>query len=160
MIWIHLSILPEMLKTDDRRVTQDQLSKSTETSTSQNFGHLHFCRPTEIPEKSTALRGCARPILVRNDLVLELPSHLTVKQGHPLVCSLPFHPERKKGILHNSGLNAGINSHTDYKYYRGKIRGIVSKSKNRFRLMNSTLVIEHWNFNPKGELKKKKSFLN
>ena len=51
--------------------------------------------------------------------------------------------KKKKGILHNSGLNPGINSHTDYKYYRGKIRGIVSKSKNRLRLMVSTLVIEH-----------------
>lgn len=104
------------------------------------------------------IRGRARPILVCTGV----PSQLTVKQGHPLTCSLPFHPKRKKNILHNSRLNPGINSHTDYKSHRGKIHRIVSKSKNRSRLRVSMLVTEHagisilkgnWN-------KKKKSFLN
>lgn len=95
--------------------------------------------PAGPQRHSRRVRGHARPILVCTGVL----SQLTVKQGHLLTHPLPFHPKRKKNILDNSGLNPGINSHTDYKSHRGKIHKIVSKSKNRSRLRVSTLVTEH-----------------
>lgn len=87
MIWIHLLIPPQMLKMSNGHVTQEQLSKSSRLPKI-----LDSLIPAGPQSHLRRVRGCARAILVCTGV----PSPLTVKQGHPLTCPLPFHPKRKK----------------------------------------------------------------
>lgn len=75
MIWIHLVILPQMLKTDSGDMSCDvtflKVSRLPLPQKNRNFGLL---MPTETPEKSMTFRGCASAIPVCKMLVLEFPS--------------------------------------------------------------------------------------
>lgn len=133
LLWIHL-----LISTTDAQDEQWTRHIGATFSKHQNFPK--FWTPSflqahrDTPEESGVMPG---------QFCTGVLSQLTVKQGHLLTHPLPFHPKRKKNILDNSGLNPGINSHTDYKSHRGKIHKIVSKSKNRSTLRVSTLVTEH-----------------
>lgn len=133
LLWIHL-----LISTTDAQ--DEQWTRHTGATFSKHQDFPKFWTPSflqahrDTPEESGVVPG---------QFCTGVLSQLTVKQGHLLTHPLPFHPKRKKNILDNSGLNPGINSHTDYKSHRGKIHKIVSKSKNRSRLRVSTLVTEH-----------------
>lgn len=75
MIWIHLVILPQMLKTDRGEMPCEvTFLKALRLPLPQRMRNLGLFMPTETPEKSITFRGCASPIPVCKMLVLEFPS--------------------------------------------------------------------------------------